>query len=372
MTTMLPTSTVARRPSFSVATVTASRGGAGRRIAGTIFTALCMACAGGCGGNEGEDDSGGAEGPPVITECGLPEVGAGGIPRPSGEPGALVVLPWAGFKAAASYTFDDANQTQIDHYAELQALGVPMTFYLQTGKPEAADAIWAQAVLDGHELGNHTQRHAQTATEEDVDAASEFIMTNFGVRAWTMAAPFGNASYKEVAETRFLINRGVNNGVIQPNSIGDPFNLPCYIPAEGASAEDMFAQVQSAWEMGGWRVVLLHGFTGGTDGAYQPVDVEAFVESVNQAKALEGLWIDTVMSVGAYWRAEKMFSAVTPTENDGVQSWSWTLPENFPPGQCLRVQVSGGTLSQGGEPLAWNDHGYYEVSLDAGSLSLAP
>lgn len=365
MTITPPSSTVARPRSFPCTAASASR----RRFAGAVVAAFAVAGMGGC--SESEDDSG-SEGPPVITACGLPDVGPGGVPRPSGAPGGLMVLPWAGFNAAASYTFDDANQSQIDHYAELQALGVPMTFYLQTNKPEAANPIWAQAVADGHELGNHSHRHAQTATEEDIDMATEFIMTNFGVHAWTMAAPYGNASYKPVAETRFLINRGVNNGVIPPNSIGDPFNLPCHLPAEGASADDMFAQVESAWEMGGWRVLLLHGFTGGTDGAYQPVDIEAFIESVERAKALEGLWIDTVMKVGAYWRGHKAFAAVTPTEDGGAQTWSWTLPENFPPGQCLRVQVSGGTLSQGGTPLEWNEHGYYEVSLDAGSLRLAP
>jgi len=48
------------------------------------------------------------------------------------------------------------------------------------------------------------------------------------------------------------------------------------------------------------------------------------------------------------------------------------LPEHFPPGRYLRVKVDGGTLSQNGKPLAWDDHGYYEVALDAGALTLAP
>ena len=34
--------------------------------------------------------------------------------------------------------------------------------------------------------------------------------------------------------------------------------------------------------------------------------------------------------------------------------------------------VDGGTPSQGGTPLAWDPHGYYEVALDAGSLTLSP
>ena len=36
------------------------------------------------------------------------------------------------------------------------------------------------------------------------------------------------------------------------------------------------------------------------------------------------------------------------------------------------MRVDGGTLSQNGKALAWNGHGYYEIALDAGSLTLSP
>ena len=38
----------------------------------------------------------------------------------------------------------------------------------------------------------------------------------------------------------------------------------------------------------------------------------------------------------------------------------------------LRVTVDGGTLSQGGTPLVWDTHGYYEVALGKGSVTLSP
>jgi hypothetical protein len=34
--------------------------------------------------------------------------------------------------------------------------------------------------------------------------------------------------------------------------------------------------------------------------------------------------------------------------------------------------VDGGTSSQNGAALEWDEHGYYEIALDAGSLSWAP
>jgi hypothetical protein len=45
---------------------------------------------------------------------------------------------------------------------------------------------------------------------------------------------------------------------------------------------------------------------------------------------------------------------------------------HFPPGRFLRVTVPGGKLMQGGTELPWDDHGYYEVVLDAGSVTLSP
>ena len=52
--------------------------------------------------------------------------------------------------------------------------------------------------------------------------------------------------------------------------------------------------------------------------------------------------------------------------------YTWRLPEDFPPGHYLRVKVDGGNLKQSGVALAWDPHGYYEIALDAGSVTLSP
>lgn len=322
------------------------------------------------GGTAGTTGAGGNVSMPV-SDLPLPP-GAGGAPKPSGAAGGLKVLDWAGFKAAVSYTFDDSNSSQISRYSDLQALGVRFTFYLQTGKSESSNMVWAQAVKDGHELGNHTKSHSSNATGEDVDAATKFIEDTFKVKVWTMAAPNGAAGYTDVAKTRFLINRGVANGLVGPNDNTDPFTLFCYIPPTGASQAALDAQVTDARTAGKWRVVLVHGFTGGTDGAYQPVSFENFNASVKASKALGDVWIDSVVNVGAYWRGQKAFSLATPVTSGTTQTWTWKLPDHFPPGKFLRVSVTGGNLTQKGAALPWNDHGFYEVALDALSLTLSP
>jgi hypothetical protein len=188
-----------------------------------------------------------------------------------------------------------------------------------------------------------------------------------------MASPYGNPSYPPLATTRYLINRGVNDGLIAPHDDTDPFNILCYVPPANATAAAMNTNVDRVRTTGRWKTVLIHGFLGGSDGAYQPVALGEFVAHVNHVKELGDVWIDSVVNVGAYWRAQKMFAAITPTTSGNSKTWTWTLPAHFPPGKVLRVTVAGGTLTQpGGRTLAWDDHGYYEVALDAGSLTLSP
>jgi peptidoglycan/xylan/chitin deacetylase (PgdA/CDA1 family) len=306
----------------------------------------------------------------------LPAPAARGVPRPSGAAGNLTVLDWAGFKAAVTYTFDDTNSSQIQHYAQLQALGVRMTFYVITGKHEFDDPVWARAVGDGHEIGSHSKSHQHTGTVADLDASNLAIKQKLGADVWTMAAPYGDGSYIPLAPTRYLINRGVANGQIGPNDQTDPYNLFCYVPPARASASAFNAEIDAVRSAGKWKTVLVHGFLGGTDGAYQPVSIGEFVASVNHAKSFGDLWIDSVVNVGAYWRAQKMFTAIAPTTSGNSKTWTWSLPPHFPPGKVLRVKVDGGTLTQPGAPsqrtLTWDDHGYYEVALDAGSLTLSP
>jgi hypothetical protein len=341
-------------------------GGAGAGEGGTSGS-------GGVAGNGAAGAGAGGGGGSPASMSGLPvPPGSGDVPRPAGAVGGLEVLDWAGFEAAVSYTFDDSNSSQISNYAALQALGVRFTFYMQTGKTEASNAIWEQVVEDGHELGNHTKSHSSNGTGADVDEATTFLEDRYGVQVWTMAAPNGAPIYSDLAQPRFLINRGVANGVVMPNDNTDPFTLFCYIPPTGASTSAFNSQVDTARSQGGWRLVLVHGFTGGSDGAYQPVGLNDFTASVEYTKSLSDVWIDSVVNIGAYWRGQKAFSAASPTTQGSDQDYSWSLPDNFPPGKYLRVTVTGGTLTQGGNALPWDPHGYYEVALDAESLTLSP
>ncbi|HXU02539.1 MAG TPA: polysaccharide deacetylase family protein [Polyangia bacterium] len=344
--------------------------------------------AGGTGGGAGGASGGGTGGGGgvVVIGPGLPvPPGPGNVPPPSGTPGNLKVLDWAGFKSAVTYTFDDAQPSQVEHYAELQAMGVRLTFYI-TSSSGGIEATFKQAVMDGHEMGNHTVHHchadltgcsntaaAPGSVAAELDDCNTFITGRLGQSAvWTAASPFGDTGWDAPDMMRFFINRGVGSGTIPANSTYDPFNLPCHAAVEGETAAMFNAQIDGAESMGRWLIFLVHTIAPTSQSWYAPIDISVVTDSVAHAKSLGDVWIDSVVNVGAYWRGQKVVAAATPTASGGGQTWTWTLPDHFPPGRVLRVTVDGGTLSQNGTPLTWDPHGYYEIALDAKTLTLAP
>jgi peptidoglycan/xylan/chitin deacetylase (PgdA/CDA1 family) len=298
------------------------------------------------------------------------------------------VLAWAGFTAAVTWTFDDAQPSQIAHYAELQAVGIPMTFYISTNNSSEAnyDSTWTQAIKDGSEIGNHTVHHCHANLTgcsfgtplanlgDELDQATSYITQHYPQPAvWTSASPFGDTGYDSNDPTRFFLNRGVGGGMIGANDSSDPFNLPIYLAQTGDTAAVFNTHTDSAHTSGKWQIFLVHTITPTTANWYNPVAITDVTGAMTHGKSLADVWNDTLANVGAYWLAQKVFSSLTPaTTAGGIITYKWTLPAHFPSGKYLRVKVSGGKLTQGSAVLPWNGHGYYEVSLDAGSLTISP
>jgi peptidoglycan/xylan/chitin deacetylase (PgdA/CDA1 family) len=356
---------------------------------------------------------------------GLPLPKACAAARPAGTAGNLRVLDWAGFKGAVSYTFDDASQSQIQHYAELTAPGIRLTFYVSPVTVERNDPdghslldAWKQVVADGHEIGNHTLNHCNVTADGNTlsgcafgtpDATSNtatkqiaivdaYIKGTLGQKdangnpaVWTMASPFGDGNWDQYAQAAgYLAHRDVwidNAASFLPaGDVANIFRLPCYAGGGrssgfgvDASQATMDQIVNDARGRGRWGIFLFHGVGPATwdSGACCPVPATVIAGSMNHLKAWGDVWGDSLVNVSAYTIGEKLFRALTPTSNsDGSTTWTWTLPANYPPGKFLRVTVDGGTLTQTidgtAHELPWNDRGFYEVSLSAGNLTLSP
>jgi hypothetical protein len=206
--------------------------------------------------------------------------------------------------------------------------------------------------------------------EAEYDECTVHIFQTYGVNhVWTTASPYGDMGYDSVAPTRFFLNRGVRGGQIAPNDNSDPYNLPTYVAHAGDTASNVNSYIDSARAAGTWQILLFHSLGG--DGGYAPVNPAEVIASINHAKSFGDVWIDSMVNIGAYWAGQKAVSNARTLESGPASVLTWTLPAHFPTGRSVRVTVTGGTLSQAGHVLLWNHAGYYEVSLDAGSLAIA-
>ena len=184
----------------------------------------------------------------VVAACirhPTPQPASMSSPAPAG-PGKLTVVDWDGHRGAVSFSFDDAQPSHIAHYAELQATGAPMTFYINQGNQALPgfDETWTRAVKDGHELGDHTAHHCHADMSgcifgggladggEEIDENRAFITQRYGQGAvWTMAAPFGDRGWEKLARERYFLHRGVAPGMIAPGDRTDPWSLPGSTPS---------------------------------------------------------------------------------------------------------------------------------------------
>jgi hypothetical protein len=304
------------------------------------------------------------------------------VPRPSGSVASpnLRVLPWAGFKAALTYTFDDSQPSHLEHWPELKATGAPMTFFLNPSAnwQVGYDADWTAVGAAGSELGNHTWSHCRAdlsgctpvgSQEDEIDRATTYIVSHLGVKdVYVFANPFGDAGWNAYASSRFLLGRGVMGGTVPATGVSDWYSLPVFPVTAGQTAKDFNAGIDGARSQGRWRIFMFHSIRPSTNDWYAGVEIADITASLAYAKSLGDVWVDTITAVGAYAQAQQMLENVTPL----AHTWTWTLPAHFPPGKVLRVTVDGGSLSQGGKALAWDSHGYYQVALDAKSLSWKP
>ncbi|HWU49800.1 MAG TPA: polysaccharide deacetylase family protein [Asticcacaulis sp.] len=313
------------------------------------------------------------------------------VPRPTGTRADLKVLPWAGFHSAVSYTFDDSSPSQIENWPKIKAEHVRSTFYIvPNAQGESGyEATFKDIVALGNELGNHTWHHCRAAQlggadlkgcpdgfsiDEELDKTSAYIKSLGQPDVWTMAYPFGDTGYIDAVKPRFLLARGVFPGLVGADDNTNPYILPIVAhagdpnPPGGDDVAVFNADLDRAQAEGKWLVFLFHTLLPTSSNWGAGENVAAVTGSMEYAKSHD-MWIDSVVNIGSYWIGERLVDNAAKTQSGDVTTWSWTLPPHFPAGRVLRVTVDGGELSQGGKALAWDPHGYYEVSLDAGSLS---
>lgn len=236
-----------------------------------------------------------------------------------------VRFPWPdGKRFAVSLSFDDARPSQVDVGVPLlDEYGIRATFYVSPSRvPERLDA-WKAAVAAGHEIGNHSMRHActgnflwsrQKALEDytltqmakELDQANVEIQRLLGVRAMTFAYPCGQKfvgrgkrvrSYVPLIAERFTAGRGWRDETANDPAFCDPAQLLA-VELDGLTFEQLKTLVDAAAKQGAWLVLAGHEIGEKGRQTTRADTLRAFCEYA--ADVENGLWVDTVANVARY------------------------------------------------------------------------
>ena len=134
--------------------------------------------------------------------------------------------------------------------------------------------------------------------------------------------------------SRFFLNRGVASGTVVAQRQHRPVQPA--LPRRRRRRDGRDASTPrstTSTRRNRWAIFLVHTISPTSQSWYAPIDISVITDSVAHAKSLGDVWIDSMVNVGAYWRGQKLLSAVTPAAAGGGQTWTWTLPTHFPPRQ---------------------------------------
>jgi len=229
-----------------------------------------------------------------------------------------------GAKAAVVLTYDDALSSHLDiALPALDAVGLKGTFFLigSALRPEQIGR-WREAAAQGHELGNHTIRHAcpqanyPPARKLDTSEAydGEMMLAEIRTMNTMLAAIDGKLQHGFATPCGEHMAGGVDylpalraSGLVRyTRSAGwpggkvlDPMDVPCRWFDEKTTGAEMIAAVESAARNGDLLVLGFHG----VGGDYLRVSAEAHAQLLAYLKEhADTIWVapfSTVMDYAA-------------------------------------------------------------------------
>lgn len=234
-----------------------------------------------------------------------------------------------GKRAAVSLSFDDARLSQIDTgLALLNKHGVKATFFVQPENLEKRLEGWKKAVVDGHEIGNHSLTHPCTGNyafsqhnaledyslqmmQRQLEGANAEIERLLGVKPATFAYPCGQKfvgrgagvrSYVPLVAERFLVGRGYLDESPNDPAICDLAQAMGTV-FDDTDFEQMKNVVDQAAREGRWVIFVGHEI--GKRG-YQTTDAGALEALCEYLKdPANGIWLGTVREIATYIRRQR-------------------------------------------------------------------
>lgn len=244
--------------------------------------------------------------------------------------GAKQDFTWPeGKKMALSLTFDDARLSQIDTGIPLiDKYGVKATFYISPGSMMKRSDKWKMAVLNGHDIGNHSVYHPcsgnftwsrNKALEEytlqkmmtELDSASRLINEILGINPVSFAYPCGQTfvgrginvqSYIPLVAFMFESGRGWLNEAPNDPAYCDLSQLNA-AELDGKSFEQVLRLIETAKANGNWLILAGHEMNEEGFQTSQLKTIEAICKFATDPA--NGIWIDNVHNIASYIKQKR-------------------------------------------------------------------
>jgi len=245
-----------------------------------------------------------------------------GIADPTGAENGFT---WPeGKKMALSLTFDDARLSQIDTGIPLlNKYSVKATFYISPDNMLLRVDAWENAVINGHEIGNHSVSHPCTgnfnwskdkALENftldkmmmELDSANRLIEGKLGVHPVSFAYPCGQTfigrginvqSYVPLIAFLFESGRGWLNEAPNDPAFCDLSQLNG-TELDGKSFEQVMKLIETAKTKGYWLILAGHEMN---EAGFQTSQLKT-IESICKyaIDPANGVWIDNVHNIASF------------------------------------------------------------------------
>ncbi len=290
------------------------------------------------------------------------------------------VVPWNGYKAAYSLTFDDGDPCHLDvAIPEMTKRHLRGTFNLISSRIPRLEE-WKKVPAMGQEIGNHTYSHVHPVTfthEEELKqvlTAQKDLEKIFGFPIITFTYPFTEItpSYEKCAQTYHFISRGGWGPTyfLKPDMDIDWGNIPSESTATKTDPKLYREWIDKTLAEGCWFLIRIHGIEGTITG-YQAIKKKEFTDLLDYlALNRNDLWIAPFGEVGGYWRAQKIVEKAPAKTTGSSTTWTWEKPLIFPTGVALKVKIDGKVkVSQNGESVK-SSNGVYSISFDAKELTI--
>jgi hypothetical protein len=261
---------------------------------------------------------------------------------------------------------------------QLDSLKIKATFEIAitgVGTFNANRAAWMQVSRNGHELANHTYPHTSLSDANAAslvkDMADTLRRLDTSIQSVTFAYPNcvvpGTTGKTGVSAENFIARGCAQTTYAWGTQPTDWMNIQGLILSPTNTNTSVTMQ-GTAKTNNAWFITIVHDVANPTPDQYSVTPANNLV--MLNAGISNGLWIDTYLRVGSYYRAHFTMDTVKAVATTGGWNLNWVSPHpKMPKSVPLRVNFAAATfgtvftVQQNGVTLAPETDGSYIIDF---------